>query len=271
MNTMLSSRLSNTVFGLGLFVALILTPLVAVGQTNSTGVVSADISGELTESGQLQVTEIIRYDLGPQQTTGFARRLAVPTGGDITINSVQREGLEEEYRTTRAGRSIRIVTGDPKIQISGEQQYRFKYTIDGVVESSDAGTQAVWPVVQASAQSAEDIVISFRAPADIDSAFCQIGQQSGCPVERISADTVRATIEEFPARQPVTLRADIPADVAPQNTSSNSSSNSTWYIILGALGTIAAISFGAYYLIAGNKRASMSEQTPTPDRIDSLE
>jgi len=268
---MLSNRLSNTFFGLGLFCVLILMPFITVGQTNPTGVLSADISGELDESGQLRVTEIIRYDLGSQETTGFARRLSVPAGGDITINNVQREGLEEQYRTTRAGRSIRIVTGDPEIPISGEQTYRFEYTIDGVIESGDTGAQVVWPVVQASAQPAENIVISLRAPDEIDSAFCQIGQQSGCPVERIAADTMQASIEELSARRSVTMRADILADVTPQNTTSDSSSNSAWYIIFGVLGVITTISFGAYYLIAGDKKGSASRQTTTPDRIDSLE
>lgn len=265
---MLYYKFRNILIGLGLLI-IFATPLTVVGQADSSGVLSADISGEVTESGQLLVTERIQYDLGPQKQTGFVRRLQAPSDGSITIDSVARDGLEEAYRTTRAGKSLRVITGDPDIAISGEHTYTIRYSVDGAVQSGSSGQQVVWPVIRAGNVTAENITITLSAPERVSSAVCSFGTQSGCPVDRTDSG-IRAAIDELPSNQSVVVRADLPAgavDAAPAQQQNES--NQGWIIIiLASLAFLALVSFGAYYVAF--KVGSQEQTESVPEHIDSL-
>lgn len=243
----------------------------AFGQTNAVGVQSANIRAELTSEGRLQVEETIQYNFGNRQTTGFTRRLWIPEGGSISIDTVRRDDLSEEYRSTRAGNVRRIITGDSEIPLTGTHTYEFIYTIDdGVVKFAGDQPKAVWQAVAGSQVPADDITIRLTAPFEISQASCRLQETDrGCPVDRID-DGVRARLEKLPADRSIILQADLPSDVFTSQTDETSGAGGWVFAsIIIILLLLAGGSYGVYYVYT-YRSGSGHNKEPVPEHIDTL-
>ncbi len=265
------SNLFRTIAGYGVLAGLLLLPLVAVGQASSVGVQSADLQAQLTTEGTLQVEETIQYNFGNQQLSGFTRRLWVPDGGSVGVDSVRRGDLSEDFNSTRAGNVRRITTGSSDIPLTGEHTYQFTYTVDGAVTSTGSGPQISWQAISESGVDADDITITLTAPFEITQAACRLQETDrGCPVTRVD-EGVQAQLNELPANRSVVLRADLPSSALalPANGEQEGGSATLYAILVVGLLILAASSYGMYRHVA-NKPTADKKEEPVPDHIDTL-
>lgn len=266
---MRSIRSAYTIAGFVVLAGVLLAPSLVVAQAGPFGVQSADIQARLTPQGELEVEEVITYNLGSRDLTGITRRLRIPDDGGITVDSVRRDDLSEKFRFTRAGDVYRLTTGSSEIPLSGLHTYRLAYTIDGVVKSTENGSQIVWEAIAGSEVAAEDITIRLTAPFQLSQASCRVTETDrACPVDSIEGG-VGARVSELPESRSLILQADLPSDTfAQENDKTNRESGQSYFgITLFVLFLLAGGSFGGYYVFADG---SGNNEEPVPDHIDSL-
>jgi hypothetical protein len=258
-------------FGIGLLVGVMFLPALVSAQSGPLGVQSADIQAEITSAGELQVKESIRYNFGGRQQTGFTRRLQIPDGGGIEIEAVSRDDLPENYRSTRAGDTLRITTGNQEIPLTGIHSYQFTYTIDGAVKRADDDPYVVWQVISGSNIAAQDITISLTAPFEISQAFCRVQEiDLGCPVDRIEQG-VQAELSELPANRSVVFSVQLPSDGLPQEAINEVGENIWLYLaFIISMIALSGISYVAYRYLDTWVTSDSSDDDPTPERIDTL-
>lgn len=270
MNMMRGVSFAYTIAGMFVLAAgVMLAPSDVLAQTGAFGVQSADIQARLTPQGSLQVEEIITYNLGNRDLKGITRRLRIPKDGDITVNSVRRDDLSEKFRSTRAGDVYRLTTGNSEIPLSGVHTYQLMYTVDGVVQSTENGSQISWEAIAGSQVGSEDITVRLTAPFQLSRASCRVTETDrGCPVDRIEGG-VRARLGELPKDRSLIVQADLPPGIfAQEDTSENQERGQSYLgITMLALLLLAGGSFGVYYVFAGK---SGNNDEPVPDHIDSL-
>lgn len=253
---------------LGILGAVLIPAATTQAQVAQPGIKEMHASAQLTRDGQLEVTERLTYDFGDQPQTGFVRRLQVPEPGRISVRSVTRDGLEENYRTVRAGRTKRVTVGTEGITVSGKHTYTFSYTVTGVTRSGENTFQFVWPVVAGTDMPAESITINLQLPDSAESVSCRIQvRNKGCPVDN-TADGFRATADRLKPGDSLVIRAELP-ESAIAGSLNNSRSTPAWPYGIG-LGVF--VVFGWWWL---HSRLYTNDTRPapepeTPERIDTL-
>jgi hypothetical protein len=258
-------RLSQ--FGFLFLIAAVLLPLEVFAQDNSQGVRSVSIDASLQPDGSLLVTENLRYDFGDVPQTGFVRRLVAPANGQTKVSSVLRDGLEDEFKTTRAGNITRVITGSEDIEITGQQDYEISYTIDDTLVQGNNKAQLVWRVVDNAGISAGGISINLTSSLELERVSCRLTpNQEGCPVSKTD-EGYQAHVDELPAGQSLTIQVDMPADQLSYDPPAlNTDRNALpWLLISGII--LAGLCFGIYWWIRQEKDP---DQAPVSEHIDSL-
>jgi len=246
---------------------VVLLPLVVFAQGGEQGVRSATIDATLQPDGSLLVTEELQYDLGPVPQTGFVRRLITPSNGKIAVNSVFRDDLKDQFATTQAGKTKRIIIGTDGVEITGEHSYEISYTANNTLVRGDENAQLTWTVVDDVGITAENITIKFSSPLTISNVACRIEpDQQGCPVKKTDAG-FQATLDELSSGKSLVLQATLPVDQLSYNPPTADDESAVW-LWLSVFGVILAGSCFAVYwwLITDNQ----VEEYSIPDRIDSL-
>jgi len=251
-----------------LLVAIVLLPSVVYAQDNQQEVRSLTVDANLQLDGSLLVTENLQYDFGSVPQTGFVRRLAAPSDGSIEVRSVLRDGLEDEFRTTRAGNITRIITGSEDVEITGQQDYEISYTIDDTLVQGGDTAQLIWKVVGNTGVSAGSITINLSSALDLDRVSCRLTpNQEGCPVSKTD-NGYQARVDELPAGKSLTIQVDMPADQLSYDPPALDAEDTVfpWLLFSGAI--LAGFCFAIYWWIRESDESP--DPTPVSEHIDSL-
>jgi len=251
-----------------LLVAAVLLPAAVFAQENEQGIQLATIEAELQPDGSLLVTEKLQYDLGPVPQTGFVRQLTAPANGNIDVNSVVRDGLDDNFATTQAGSVKRVIIGTEGVEITGEHNYEISYDISNVLARGNDLAQLTWSVFDNTRVAAENITINFSSPLNISSLVCRIEpNEQGCPVEKAN-DNFTATLDELPQGKSLVLQATLPADQLSYDPPSADDGENTWFWLLVFGIMLAGGCFAMYWWVLADDEGD--NQQSMPEHIDSL-
>ncbi|PSO45661.1 MAG: hypothetical protein BRC25_01435 [Parcubacteria group bacterium SW_6_46_9] len=245
-----------------------LLPAAVSAQENEQGVRSATIDAELQPDGSLLVTEKLQYDIGSVPQTGFVRRLTAPANGSIAVNSVIRDGLDDDFATTQAGSVKRVIIGTEGVEITGEHNYEISYDISNVLARGSDLAQLTWTVFDNTRVAAENITINFSSPLNISSVVCRIEpNEQGCPVEKTSG-SFTVTLDELPSGKSLVLQATLPADQLSYDPPSADDGENTWFWLLVFGIMLAGGCFAMYWWVLADDEGD--NQQSMPEHIDSL-
>ncbi len=107
----------------------------------------------VSANAELNVSEIIEYDFGPNQRHGIYRDIPLKaSNGDklhISNISVDDENTNaQEFTTSTTGGELDIKIGDPNVLLSGVHTYSLRFTVNGAISfDKSGGAQLNWNVV----------------------------------------------------------------------------------------------------------------------------
>jgi uncharacterized membrane protein YgcG len=185
-------------------ISLFLSTGAAHAQTDWT-VTSFDSTYKIDQSGLVNVTEDIRVDFSGEPHHGIFRytpdrysfddqhdRKIDLTGVTVTNGA----GNAEQFETSEDGPNFVIKIGDPNVTVSGPQEYRVNYTLNGALNPFSDHDELFWNVTG----NGWDVPIkeahaTVDAPASgIENAQCfqgQEGSQNPCHQIIYGVDTAR--------------------------------------------------------------------------------
>ncbi|HVL27885.1 MAG TPA: DUF2207 domain-containing protein, partial [Acidimicrobiales bacterium] len=148
---------------------------------------SFDTTIEVQPDGSLRVTEVIRYDFGPNSRRGILRDIPVRFDyepdpkyerlnriDDVSVST--SPGAPSNLSIESEGRYRRFRIGDPDVFIRGAHTYTIHYRVRGALNSFDEHEELYWnatgdqwpvPIDEAS--------VTVRAPGAITQVACYAG------------------------------------------------------------------------------------------------
>ncbi len=187
---------------------------------------------DVDEHGEMRAVEEIAVQF-PVPRHGIFRFFDTWDAGDVHNRAIPRDiqvtrnGSPEpfELQSQTRGRYRVVKIGSANTTLTGLQEYRISYRVEGVLTSGVDGsrTQLYWDLIPAGwAMPISQAKLSVNLPAAAEQVRCAVGAGSAGGCTATGEGTERLTVEStgLPAHTPVTLRAgmDIPtpdADTLP--------------------------------------------------------
>ena len=185
---------------------------------------------EITQDGKVLVTETILYDFDTEQRHGIFRTLKTnhPQAAsawykrrfiDITISSVQQDGLPVIYDVIKTDDELEIKIGDPNRTISGAHTYIISYVLSGALSYGEQGAEfyynvvgTEWPVpietVRATVLDATGAL--FSGVSD-----CYVGEEESvkrCIKGAMSSTSTAFTVLQLPPYEGLTIALGLNKD-----------------------------------------------------------
>lgn len=216
-----------------LLAALVLIAPPAVhAQDTGWRITSFDVVMDVRDDGSVRVVEDIAVDFGGLRRRGIFRQIPVryDLPGDATVpeGSVEDWWRELDVRDLevtspsgapadveltgpgREGRDLVIRIGDPDTTISGPQDYRLSYVVDGLLDPSEAGPDLYWNATgdrwSVPIQTATTVVRG-QPIARVACWAGRYGSPDSCTSSNLDGQTVRFTSQQLDPGSGLTIAA----------------------------------------------------------------
>lgn len=228
------ARVIGWVVGLFLLVVVVGIGGIAVS-SGDDGSEVATISGytatfDVDKDGGMRVVEDIAVDF-PVSRHGIFRFFDTWDAGDAHNRAIPRDiqvtrnGNSEpfELQNDQRGRYRVVKIGSADVTVSGQQQYRISYRIEGVLTPGADGsrTQFYWDLVPAGwAMPIRSAELTVHLPAEAQDVRCAVGagSTSGCTATGEGTRTLTVEADALSPHTPVTIRAGLDIATPPADT-----------------------------------------------------
>ncbi len=195
---MTTSIRSITLGGLLLAAAFLVAPTFAAPAAAQSGIeqiLNYEVTWEIEADGDVLVTELIRYDFGPNERRGIFRDIPYRFTYDDTHDRVLRieevsvntsVGAPSDLDLSTEGDQFRIRVGDPDVLITGIHTYRIGYRVVGAMNRFEGDHDELF--LNAIGPGWDVLIRNASVNVSAPEAFEEITCFSGSPGSRRSCD-----------------------------------------------------------------------------------
>lgn len=226
---MTTARRSIVLGALLLAAAFLVAPVFAPSARAQSGIeqiLDYEVDWEIRADGDVEVSELIEYDFGPNARRGIFRDIPIRFHFDDTNDRLLRihdvavstsPGAPDDVDTSTEGDSFRIRIGDPDVTIRGVHTYRIDYRIEGALNAFEDHDELFlnaigpgWTVPVANAE------VTVSAPANFTEIVCfagPAGSRGVCDSSTLEGSTARFTQDRLNSGQVMTPVVSLPTGV----------------------------------------------------------